>query len=149
MCIMTIDPGIAGTGWAIFDNDTLEYSGVLTPPKALDWQHKMNWLIISLKLIATKKLPGKKIKIYVEMPAMFGSAKGQVTASSGALVKLTLLVGQIMREFSAEVLPVNEWKGQLSKQIVEKRVKDFLPGCTAKSHAIDAIGMGLYLTGRF
>jgi hypothetical protein len=142
--LFTIDPGIAGTGWAYFIHGKLRYHGVLTPPTKLTWQEKSNWIVRQLKNLAPKNGV-----VCVEQPALFGGAKGSVTASSGSLVKLTLLVGRIMQELNAEGIEVREWKGQLPKAVVEKRIRVILPNCTAKSHDWDAIGIGLYKLGVF
>ena len=143
--MFTIDPGISGTGWALWDDEgKLKFSGVITPPARFKWEDKCQ---IVIKQLMTKWRGAREV--YVEFPAMMGGGRGVVTASSGALVKLTILVGMIMNEFSAKPITVASWKGQLPKEIVEKRVKELLPKCKAKSHAIDAIGIGLYIQGRF
>ena len=60
----------------------------------------------------------------IEYPAFFNSAGGTMVAKKGDLLKLTFLVGiiytYVRRHQGIKVLlvPVNEWKGQLPKEIV-------------------------------
>ncbi len=145
--MITIDPGMTGTGWAIWDNGRLQRYGVITPPKNFKWQDKCLCVVKQLRALGWT-MEGRQ-EAYVEQPALMGGAKGDVTARSGGLVKLTLLVGMIMNELDAKGVEVRDWKGQLPKEVVEKRVRELLPKCKAKSHAIDAVGIGLYILGRF
>ena len=97
-----------------------------------------------------------------EMPTYFQAGKGQVAASSGALVKLVFLVGSINQALYEtkyischQVTPI-QWKGQLPKDVAAKRIMRILgddipdvPGEPLNNHVIDAIGIGLYLLGEF
>lgn len=144
--MLTIDPGISGTGWALWSGWVLIKTGIITPPDALSWESKMTFVMGALKNIIEHY---DFIEVHVELPKQFGGVRGMATSGKGSLTKLTLLVGAIMFNFQAKPVPVNDWKGQLPKEVVEKRVKDILPKCKAKSHAIDAVGIGLYIQGRF
>ncbi len=150
---ITIDPGTSGCGWARWDSlwNLLDY-GIFIPAtwKGKDindlqlWQYKAEQ--VSEEMV--RQCGTKVTEIYIEYPSVFG---GGVAAQSGAVVKLACLVGMILGKSPANLqwlIPVQEWKGQMSKAMVEKRVKRILPNCKATSHAIDAIGIGLYKQGK-
>lgn len=97
---------------------------------------------------------------YIEWPSFFASAVGHAAAARGDLVKLTFgagfVCGQLRREFGCliEPIPVNDWKGQLPKSVVIGRIRKILgkDACRKlgiKSHAWDAVGIGLYAKGHF
>src|SRR3990167_4151964 len=149
MIMVTIDPGINGTGYAIWGNKELKKYGVIIPPKQFkSLKDKAGYIITQLDIAMCKYL-SKFNKVYVEEPAFFQSAGGRVTAGSGSLIKLTLLVGMIINKFDAMSVKVNDWKGQLPKEVVIQRIKNTLKEQVkdVKTHAWDAIGMGLYLKG--
>jgi Holliday junction resolvasome RuvABC endonuclease subunit len=153
LVILTVDPGLNGTGWAVWDYNDMRFidAGIIKPWKNLSWQDEGQYILRHLlDLREQYDIPS----LYIEYPAFFGSAGGQVTAASGALVKLSWLVGLICGGFHSStkvfLTPVNEWKGQLPKSVVSQRIiaidsqfKKY------KSHAHDAIGIGLYVRGDF
>ena len=71
----------------------------------------------------------------------------------GDIDKVMFMVGMLSswaHEASVQVVPVgvNEWKGQLKKKLVFKRLERLigtLPG--VDNHALDAVGIGLYKKG--
>ncbi len=154
---ITIDPGVP-SGWAIWDANwnLLNYgiakdSGSEAEDPFLNWQERMAQVtaeIIHHIAVMEMNLKSRVREIYIEYPSVFG---GGVAAQSGAVVKLAVMVGYIAGKCKVsyiEFVPVNKWKGQMPKDVVEKRVKRLLPGCKATSHAVDAIGIALYLQGR-
>jgi Holliday junction resolvasome RuvABC endonuclease subunit len=146
---LTIDPGLAGTGWAVWDISwKLKCWGVIYESRELtgaEWHLRALDIANRVEILAMQH----KIKIaYIEQPAFFQSAGGQTTARSGALIKLTTLVGMIMSKLKTITpVAVNKWKGQLPKNIVIERIQALLPDVKAHTHAWDAIGLGLYLKG--
>lgn len=145
---ITIDPGLAGTGYAVWTPHwQLIDHGVITSREE-EWTSKGPDIVARLAERAMHFDAGVG---YVELPQLFQSAGGLVTANSGALVKLAWFVGFICGRMPCpvELVGVNEWKGQLPKAIVQKRILKRMPGCRAKSHDWDAIGIGLYKAGRF
>lgn len=147
---MTVDPGLGGTGYAVWTKDwKLLHTGILRSRKDSLSDRCED---IGRQLAALAHCDGTIATVYFEMPAFHGSAGGQVTAKSGALVKLVFCVGWISSLVHAKCkvgfVPVRDWKGQLPKDIVWSRIRKILPGCKAESHALDAVGIGLYLAGR-
>lgn len=91
------------------------------------------------------------VTVYCEFPQFFSSAGGQMCAARGDLAKLTFLVGRIAEScyhHQVKFVPVevNTWKGQLPKEVVEKRVCNKLGIRHGKitSHAMDAVGIGMW-----
>lgn len=152
---MTVDPGLGGTGWAVFAEGTIlpRAFGILNrPPPKLDWTDRAEWLAFCLEeTIAEYPAP----KVYIEYPAYFASVGGEMVAKRGDLCKLTYLVGMLAGRgclyANSILLPVNQWKGQLPKKVVENRVKKVLGNefnGKYPSHVYDSIGMGFYLKGK-
>lgn len=148
---MSIDPGLSGSGYAIWEKDRLQKSGVVAS-RAKGWREQGEQVAAELHSISRAHTVEK---VFCEYPEYFQSAGGLVTARSGSLVKLAWFCGFLNALFATEFIPfefveVNLWKGQLKKDIVEQRVKRILR-CktdTIVSHAIDAVGIGLFVHGR-
>lgn len=149
---MTIDPGLNGTGWVIFNGRDPEFlaNGVIFSGKVASWNQRALNISHALCAIMTDN---EVKKVYCEYPAYFDSAAGQMVAKRGDLLKLTFLVGCIqgfLEPTFVHLLPVHTWKGQLPKEVVKSRIKNLLGKdiCrNLKSHDWDACGMGLFLQG--
>ena len=80
-----------------------------------------------------------------------------MVAKRGDLVTLSFFIGFLAGRLApVPFIPieVNRWKGQLSKKNVEQRIKNKLGEqvCDTlgiKTHAWDAVGIGLYCKGYF
>lgn len=172
---LTIDPGLGGTGYAVFKDDPKEWmphltgviqcsekQGTLWPQRQTEIMDKFNDNLIGT--FYTSKDGWSIKKAYIELPAMFESAKGMAcaTGESGqdsSLVKLAVLVGRLFESLDGEsihveFIRVNDWKGTLPKKVVSARIQERLRlPVTAITrfgdHACDAVGMGLYVKGVF
>ena len=145
---ITIDPGSEGTGYAIWTDSWKLWKHGVFEANLPYWELKCNNIIV--ELMNTVRYFNVS-QAYIEIPAFHQSPGGMTVARSGSLVKLTLLVGRIQQVLSAiEVYPVTvqEWKGQLPKAVVIERIKKIIPNCKATTHDWDAIGIGLYKSGR-
>lgn len=145
---MTIDPGTGGTGYAIWDAQwELIQNGVLNGV-GKTWDSKMRDIGHKLKLLVKAN---KIRKAFIEEPQKFQSSFGNMVADRGDLVKLSIFVGYLDGYLGIEMnrVRVINWKGQLPKDVVIRRIKKLLPDVDAKSHDFDAIGIGLYLKGAF
>lgn len=153
--IVTIDPGVKGTGYAVWRGGL--YWPRLEPPIAsgvLSVDRDSSWSIRSAKMLrefyglCKDYVPNRVI---CEYPEFFASGKGYASAAGGNLVKLAHLVGMfdgacVLSQCPFSMMPVREWKGQMSKQLVIQRIRKRL-GKTYKSHAADAVGIGLHCKG--
>ncbi len=146
---LTIDPGISGTGYALWtDQWHFLHAGILEAPSNLSWEEKAGNIAQQLDTLAWRR---KAWKIFIEYPQFMQSKGGLVTARSGALVKLSWFVGVlsgVLTDKEVELVTVREWKGQLPKNLVVKRINRIMPGNHLKSHMFDAVGIGLYKQGR-
>lgn len=162
--MLSIDPGLSGTGWAAWRGTKLLRAGVVYPPAnplesltGSDTPDKA--AAITQKLLADMRFPSHvdpfQMTIYIEMPQHMTSAKG-IAAQAGAVYKLAFFVGYLARAFHPTdvrlVIPM-EWKGQLPKDVVQRRIIRTLGvnTCTKlniRSHAWDAVGLGLWANGK-
>jgi Holliday junction resolvasome RuvABC endonuclease subunit len=157
MHILSIDPGLSGTGWAEWWDGKLTRVGVVpatkTPESGL-LADQCEQVADRLKRMLDKPL--FMDEVYIEMPQMMTNVKG-IAAQAGAVYKLAFLVGYLAREFlpgTVHTVTVAEWKGQLPKDVVQRRIERDLGKRTCeklniKSHAWDAVGIGLWAVGRW
>lgn len=158
--IMTVDPGLGGTGWAVWGRDTFDnlvppLSSGSIDPRSGDLQHERSFSIADQ--IHQLALRNSVFVVYIEYPMfMESSGKGMSAARGGDLVTLSVLVGMIASRVadgrSTLYCPVEipTWKGGMNKDITKTRVLDLLPDyspSTSTTHEIDAIGIGLHVKG--
>lgn len=143
MIWMTIDPGLSGTGYAVFDKRRLIIYGNLYS-KQKTFKAKARELSRRLAFIERDR---GSISVWCEWPSNFmGSKKGIAALHSNSLLKLSFLIGQICaRIHGVNLLPVQQWKGQLPKEVTRARAERFFGMKGFKSHAADAVGMGQYI----
>jgi hypothetical protein len=152
---LSIDPGIE-FGWAFWNGGRAPAAtGVFHPEAHEDY---------FVRAASTAKYFGQLISIhapiecvYCEWPSHMEGERGGVTARGGSLVKLAYIVG-VMAEASRQrrvpfvPVPVIQWKGQLSKENIQHHIRRILGerSCLPfKSHAWDAVGIGLWARGMF
>lgn len=159
---ISIDPGIAGTGIAIWSRKDWDfnvpplYVTNLMPQDHLDWVLNSERHVKRLKAILEE---WNVITGTIEFPQYFQSATGHAATADGKIYKLACLVGAFMGciwDFGGGIEPVlvNEWKGQLSKDAVIARIKRKCPEiCNVsypiESHSWDAVGIGMWAKGKF
>jgi len=155
-----VDPGLMGTGFAFWDNLLLSsicpspspptMHGRWMPKRGVQWQAKFDDCIRCVEEWLGMTAPS--IIVCIEAPELWtGSAKSIASAASGKLLKLAYLVGGMVHvchqmEIECVHLSPGDWKGQLPKEAMQKRVTRML-GCTFKEHEYDAVGMGLSAMG--
>lgn len=153
--LVAIDPGLNSMGWAYWytkSKDLPTQVGLLKAPRRLELATRSLWLAQSLeKTLALGS--GKGIDIVCEFPAWHGIQLGW---AAGDLQKLVFLVGVFAGYFSKahSFTPVTpgEWKGQLPKSVVIRRLqKRYGPGATREwsKDMWDAVGIGLWKLGKF
>ena len=149
-----VDPGITASGFAIFPGrlgKTREaippfQHGVVKPDSAGGWESRSCSVVRKLMLELGVYIP--RSILIVEFPQLWGgSAKSYASASRGDLMKLAFMVGQlcwIFRNRPLGIVTPGEWKGNMSKSVVNARIKRAL-GEVYPDHVSDAVGMGLFL----
>lgn len=165
---ISFDPGVRGTGMAVWDHDQWEDDDALpivmasfVPPGSFPWVRAAKHVMDSVNsVINGMPYPNKGLTaVYLEMPQYMGqgNAGGEAVAARGDLQKLTFMAG-MLASFGwwagAKVKPytVSEWKGQMPKKLCEMRIRQLLPGLNPvkiTDHAWDAVGIGCYAKGIF
>jgi Holliday junction resolvasome RuvABC endonuclease subunit len=159
--VMSIDPGVE-LGWALWNTphtpNVLPHpisTGICKANGRLPWLERITKTMSSFSEILNSMTSRYHIeKMYCEWPAYFDDVGGQVSAGSGALVKLAVAVGhiaQIAHERDVEFMPVKvaDWKGQVSKEVVIRRIRRRLNVSESRfhTHEWDAVGIGLHALG--
>jgi hypothetical protein len=162
--LMAIDPGLNSMGWAYWKpsarlNGYPTQVGLLHAPRKFELAPRAIWLARRLdeKLDTIGELGGQvghyEIDFVSEYPAWHGIQLGW---AAGDLQKLVFLVGVLAGYFESahSFTPVTpkEWKGQLPKSVVIRRLqKRFGPDMTDgwEKDVWDAVGIGLWKLGKF
>lgn len=162
MNVITIDPGLGGTGYCIWDKDwNLLSAGIVTSKtkaiKSATQEIKTSEMCSYVTKIAQQN---QAVKGFIEYPRKFGGAGGNMVANRGDLVKLSTFVGFLAGSLSSvgitpEYVDVLTWKGQLPKDVVNRRITKLLSKkelsllSPKRSHDWDACGIGLFMQGVF
>jgi Holliday junction resolvasome RuvABC endonuclease subunit len=160
-CVVSIDPGSIGIGIAVWDQPNwfdlvtpkvccvIDYKEEVYPERIFNMCDSLYYILEPLNIWS----------VHIEKVGYFDSHLGQTAAKSKSLEKLVASYGAILQTIhwlgvkSEDIYEhePNEWKGQLPKKIVEDRIKKLLPGIEKmdglKTHAWDAVGVGLYAKG--
>lgn len=145
----TIDPGITGTGVCIWCKRN--------PTPVQSYSLKYRKVNLYMKQI-TRILQNHKVTdVVIEEVGFFTGSKGYAATKSGSTFKLARFIGSLETTLEhinirhSLVKPI-QWKGQLPKHITIKRIQELLPDLDISDkndHEYDAIGIGLFILGRF
>lgn len=158
--MLAVDPGV-NCGWAFWP-EGVKYPircGVIEPHtnKEVDFFAKIHSTTHQLAGIILRLKPKC---VVCEWPQSFTSVGGRAAAGAGSIIKLAFGIGQLALAADAcggakfIPVPVAQWKGNLPKRIVIKRIKKRLTPARLEylepeSHSWDAIGIGLFCKGLF
>lgn len=149
---MTIDPGTQLTGVALWGhwNAELAPDGVflVSGGREPGWEQrtyetgkKLNDMIVNYEPQV----------VAIEQPEYYGH---DAATASGAIIKLAVAVGmyaaiaQFRQERQVMLIPVSSWKGQMSKAIVERRIRKIIGASACRKFTKDiwdAVGIGIHL----
>jgi hypothetical protein len=154
--LMAIDPGLQGTGFAIWERDhprVPQLTGVVRGDGGKNWMRRVDRIAQEVADLADNY--GVRL-IVCEMMEMQQSARAKM-AWSGDLQRTLVLIGTIhglTKSFcpTFTLTPPSEWKGQLPKSVTIRRVqkcvgRDNCERLGIKTHAWDAVGIGLWYQG--
>lgn len=160
--VLSIDPGLGGTGIAVWDRYSWSASIVRGPTTSFNVFDKSRSDNLSDRidniLGQFYTLLSSASEVHMEYPEYFDDLGGNRTAKRGDLVKLTFVAGAIFGccyscGVKVKLYKPTTWKGQLTKDQVEIKIRHILEGkCDlsgVKSHSWDAIGIGLFGQGKF
>lgn len=167
--LLAVDPGLNGTGWAMWDasvnKDRPVRTGVIMPPRNATLGVRMQVILEHLNVAAEERIRIPRTDdesiadawythLVVEMPAFQSGATRSMGWQTGDLQKLTLLVGYLVHDHWSRVTLITpaQWKGQLPKAVVQRRIEKRLgpKACDRlgiKTHAWDAVGIGMHIRG--
>lgn len=118
--IISIDPSINNTGWAVGEKGNIIESGVIkTGGSKISVPARLQKLHESIIHIRTRHICTDAV---VEIPDSFTytrSAYGQKPLNSAALAKLNMAIGAILVSLTGckvHLIKAHEWKGHMSKE---------------------------------
>ena len=155
--LITIDPGMAISGWAAFRDSQLMVCGSIRAPASLRQQpdfRRRSWMVS--KLLEQPEVAGARITarhgravFVVEGTGKAGVFKGRspvgmksADATVGALLDRLRDVDRI------EVHPRNSWAGGRSNSRVRMEMRMFTGNPKLSIDASDAVGLGLWWIGQ-
>lgn len=159
---VSVDPGLEGTGWAVWDRSSWDdlappvASGCLKP--AAHWPARWQWWQVADGIAQNLQSICQRFDVragYVEKPMFMEGGRGIVSARDDALVKLTATFGIVVGKCGGPhrpfcPVPIPLWKGQTKSTLIESRIRKRFPKLKTEGstdHEIDAIGIGLYCKG--
>jgi hypothetical protein len=166
MKVLTLDPGISGMGAALwtYEGTQVDWQRLELPyavwtyvPRGATWMDRAHdgwrWLDYIYRVHDV-------IETYCEWPRYFDGAVGHTATTNGDIHKLAFFIGGVARIQvhqhigTFHIVPVNDWKGQLPKQVVIERIQNLyrkhhipLSGISIDTHGWDAVGIGLHAKG--
>ena len=151
--VYAIDPGTKSTGWALWR----KCPSTLYPQSFGLWTAKdQNWeqrLYTIGKQAAAQFAVTCPSLVVLEQPEYYGH---DAATASQAIIKLAIMVGYlkcVANNCKADVrlVPVSTWKGQMSKDVVKRRIRSMLGASVCEPYTDDiwdAVGLGLYAFGK-
>lgn len=163
--LLAVDPGLQGTGlafWSSTRTPAPEWTEVVSDRKG-DWLDRSDRIARHVaERLRTETTTGRMlgdVRLVCELMEMHGGARAQMMWKSGDLQRTLIFTGMLIARTSRYVDKVTlvgpgTWKGQLPKSVVEHRLKRYLGGpiwrtLGIRSHAWDAVGIGLWALGKF
>lgn len=154
---ISVDPGVVGTGYAVWQSPEENNWGKsckpistgCIKPSIKNKESFLNRSTFTTEQFQHLFLLYEVNQVAVEYGKFFESSLGFAAASGGDLAKLLFVTGRIVEccyrndSFAFSVL-VNDWKGTMTKKIVDHRIKREI-GCEYDNHESDAVGIGLWV----
>lgn len=144
MIVVSIDPSINFTGFAIHSDNKLVSHELLIPNKCdEDYVQKSRTIYSLIKSIYDDIDTTKKLVL--ETPE-YWKVSGHAARESGSVFKLTFLCGMISTiDENIVITTPSGWKGQMSKDVVNNRLRSVYPEVNIEKtnhNIVDAIGIG-------
>lgn len=140
---MSVDPGLDGTGFALWVGGELRGSAVIPNFPLENWWEKANAIAVQVAMEA---------RTWGAHYAVVEQGKIYPKSVPDSITKLLVSTGIIMGKLPCTFHPlaVGDWKGNTPKAIIFKRIEHKLPKwrwTTKTSHEKDAVGLGLAFLG--
>lgn len=149
-CLVTVDPGVQGTGLVAWEHGLPIAAKAVVPKGHGPWLERAQQVVTSFRAFLLC-IPARVAVAIEDQSIWEGSAVARTAALRGDIIRLAQLTGMLMQVAlqqgaTVRLVGVREWKGQLPKAAVHSRIKRIL-GQRYPEHVADAVGMGLYLRG--
>lgn len=146
MRVLAVDPGSKKGGWALFDGEELLTSGNYRC-KGDDWFARAYDGVATLQRLLDVHAPEV---VAIEKPESFGA--GHKSHNSGAVAKLLAAVAMLAQacldnQVEPVMVPVRDYKGQLSKANAHRRARRMFPGHDWTEDEADAVFFGARVAG--
>lgn len=148
---MCVDPGLAGTGIAIFEDKKLLFwtNVYATPVNGNPWLFWKRVVEINTQIREIVR-EYRIYRAFIEWPTgQFSGKKGLAARNSDSILKLCYLIGYIKGRLDVPIalIPVVKHIGNLPKKVNHLRVKQYfkLDSNLKLGHAGDAISIGKYV----
>lgn len=145
---LSVDPGLRYTGWAYWENVELRDWGLITSKDIITTGWKLKSLIMANR-VKDRVRAFDADMVICECPQEMKGGRGEMSLRSGSVRKLAYYVGMIggrvwSRDCEFTSVEPMKWKGQLPKEITQKRVRRDYPQVPAdlRSDVFDACGIG-------
>ena len=152
--LLSLDPG-NNTGYALFINSCCtEFYGTIRCPKKIKELENIEQIFYMSKKLNGILRQYKPLTCYIEGVTVWAdSLKSITSAVRGNLIKLAYLIGSYshtceLNGVAVRIVTPQEWKGQMSKEVVAKRVYRAVHLTFPNDHITDAVGIGLYALGQ-
>lgn len=156
--VLSIDPGTKITGWAVFEVDEIKHAGKYVCSSSIKYKPsypKKGWLdrieYMVARMINLVQSYGID-KVVIEQPEVFMRGRGVGASNSGAVVKLAGLVFAMKyaiiysrkkrKAKVCQLVSVRKWKGNIPKEVTQRRIKKHLRLSITENNEADAVGLG-------
>ncbi len=148
MRVLTVDPGLGGTGLAFWSPGNLPkpyLTGILKANGKKDYLDRAALIVRHFRAYLGSVYPDL---VVIENQAVWDdSEEAYASSRKGDIIKLAHLAGMLALAVMeagkrVEMIAVAKWKGQLPKQAVNSRIKR-VTGDVYADHISDAVGIGL------
>lgn len=157
--MLSVDPGLTGTGVVYWSHGTPRKAGVFRPlmrEVRSSLKDNESELVVRARSIAKQLMlfspaHSRPHTVVIEFPEHHESLKGRTSRVTGSIDRLSFFIGVLagsLPEHWRVMLPrVRDWKGQLPKDVVIRRMMQRYGAMTCQaldmqSHAWDALGIG-------
>jgi len=151
--LLCIDPGTRKMGMAVFEVNhkkkagrLIKYFVVLVPKSQGEWQDRIDMMANKAIQFCNTSRPDI---VLIEGPRLFLSTrKGRAASNSSAILKLVAVVycmaGALRALFTEDVIVVGvqKWKGNVPKEITQRRVARHWNCRSGDDNITDAVGIG-------